>query len=295
MPPLDQIKQEAPVKALVIAESGSGKTGAIASLANAGFKIRILDFDNGVAPLANWVEKDKLANVEACTLIDKLTDVGGKPTAMSPDAATRAQTLLTHWRYYIDDEGKVKPTHKAPEGKTLIDLGKPASVALYPGWGLDTVLVIDSLSFFAKAAMNYVLMLASRQSIGPRIQDWGEAMNIVEATLAALYDPSVRCNVIVNTHVEYQKDEATGALRGLPLAIGNKLTPKIPRYFNTVVSFRTKGAGASATRVMSLKPFGLLELKTPLKEPPEELPIASAWADFFKLNGVTMEKPNVSI
>jgi hypothetical protein len=36
------------VKAMLAADSGSGKTGALACLVDAGFNLRILDFDNGL-------------------------------------------------------------------------------------------------------------------------------------------------------------------------------------------------------------------------------------------------------
>jgi Tfp pilus assembly pilus retraction ATPase PilT len=39
------------VKILVAADSGSGKTGSLASLVDAGFNLRILDFDNGLSVL----------------------------------------------------------------------------------------------------------------------------------------------------------------------------------------------------------------------------------------------------
>ena len=35
-------------KLLLVGDSGSGKTASLATLANAGYKLRILDYDNGL-------------------------------------------------------------------------------------------------------------------------------------------------------------------------------------------------------------------------------------------------------
>ena len=60
------------VKVMVASDSGSGKTGALASLVDAGFNLRILDFDNGLSVLKGFVkDKSKLANVH---YVDKLQD-----------------------------------------------------------------------------------------------------------------------------------------------------------------------------------------------------------------------------
>ena len=44
---LSAISATAPIKLLYIGDSGSGKTGSLASLVKDGYKIRILDYDSG--------------------------------------------------------------------------------------------------------------------------------------------------------------------------------------------------------------------------------------------------------
>ena len=52
------------VKILNASHSGAGKTGALGSLIDEGFHLHILDFDNGLSPLKNYVKnKANLANV----------------------------------------------------------------------------------------------------------------------------------------------------------------------------------------------------------------------------------------
>src|SRR5262245_15751421 len=72
MPSMTEHESNEIVKAMLAADSGSGKTGALAPLVDAGFKLRILDFDNGLSVLKGYVkDKSKLANVH---YVDKLQD-----------------------------------------------------------------------------------------------------------------------------------------------------------------------------------------------------------------------------
>jgi hypothetical protein len=107
-------------------------------------------------------------------------------------------------------------------------------------------------------------------------------MRQAEEVLAMLYDDSVRCNVIVNTHITYI-DEQEGISTGYPMAIGAKLPPKVGSYFNTVLSFKRSGSGANTKRVISTGTEGLVEAKFPAPNPPRDLPIATGLATIFKL------------
>jgi hypothetical protein len=63
MPSLDKHQSSEFTKLLLEGDSGSGKTGSLASLVAAGFKLRVLDMDNGLDSLANAVKRtcpDKL-------------------------------------------------------------------------------------------------------------------------------------------------------------------------------------------------------------------------------------------
>ena len=61
MPALSDHQSSQTTKMLFIGDSGSGKTGALASLAAAGYNLRILDVDNGVDILANLLRDPQVA------------------------------------------------------------------------------------------------------------------------------------------------------------------------------------------------------------------------------------------
>src|SRR5262245_24276048 len=120
MPSLTQHQSNEFTKLLLIGDSKSGKTGALASLV-AKYKLRILDFDNGLDILAQLVRRDnpdKLENVEFRTLRDKIRATPlGSVVDGTATAFIDGLRMLDHWKY-----GDV-------------DLGVPST------WGPDTIFV----------------------------------------------------------------------------------------------------------------------------------------------------------
>lgn len=272
MTDLSNYSSDKPLKILLMAESGSGKTGALASLAEAGFKLRIQDYDNGIGILAQLLKgKDTIKNVKFETLTDKVKTL---PNGMilpdgQPQAFARGLSLLDHWKTPTEDLGKVT------------------------SWGQDTILCIDSLSFLAKAAFNRVLALVGRRLGGeqgkdaPQQSDWGRAMNDVESLLGLLYSDQIKCHIIITTHISWQGgEEGSGQpVTGYPSALGKALPPLIPRYFNTVLGVDKTGFGKGAKRVIRTIPLANISIKSEIPGAPAELPLESGLADFFRLAG----------
>jgi len=102
-------------KMLLIGDSGTGKTGSLVSLVKAGYKIRILDMDNGLDILRNLVLEqapEQIDNVHFITVTDKFKHVGGKAVPVNSDAWSRAIKYLDNWtnfgetRKVVGAEGK---------------------------------------------------------------------------------------------------------------------------------------------------------------------------------------------
>lgn len=249
-------------KMLLIGDSGTGKTGALASLAKAGYNLRILDFDAGLDILAQVLrdESDALSRVSFATLTDRLKNVGNRiiPDGL-PNAFSRATKLLNHWKDGTEDLGPVT------------------------SWTERDVLVIDSMTFASSAALRLVLGQNGRSGQQPQLQDWGEAMRMIEDLLGLLYSDAVRCNVIVTSHIAFVETES-GLSKGYPSTLGQKLPPKVGRYFNTVLLTKSVGTGANAKRKIITTSQGLIDLKHPAPgRVPPELPLETGLADFFKI------------
>ncbi len=271
-------------KLLNVGIPGSGKTGATACLVKAGYRLIVVDFDNGVDILVNLLQDDKEAlerlyyetftdQMQLITGQSRVKDDKTKPISMivtkgTPTAITKALNGLNRWKFPVE-EGSSE----------TYDLGSIAS------WGPETILMIDSLGFAGVAALRFIRQLNMHQFDNFTSQpDYGQAMDMIEGMLQLLYSNSIKCHVIVNSHITFIEDILKSSIIGLPRALGSKLPPNVGGYFNSIVHTVTVGAGKSARKVIRTESEGLIELKLPILPHtlPAELPIKDGLLTIFK-------------
>lgn len=255
MPNMADHKHDPIVRALLIGDSGGGKTGALVSLVEAGYSLFVADFDNGLDVLASLIRKrcpDKLANVDYETFRDKHKIAGDKLIPIGADAWNKG----------------IKYLEKTCNRKDLSS---------------NDVIVVDSLSFAAKAALAHIQAINGRLTVAPWQSDYGDAQKLVEGLAALLTDPSIPCNVICTAHVAYQGDEDAGIpTKGLPSMIGKALNPVIPRYFNHTLLARQMGSDNAVKRYIHTVTFGSIELKnTNPGVIKTRYPLETGLADYF--------------
>ena len=234
MPTLDQHQSSKFVKLLYIGDSGTGKTGSLVSLVKAGYKLRILDFDNGLDALVQFVGKecpDKMKNVDFITLRDLVT-----PTEAGPVVTAKAYVKGTK---YLD---------KWEDGSAPKE------------WGEDTILVIDSGTAFGASALAFATSLQPGAK-DPR-QWYFAAQKSFENTIGMLTSEAFKTNVIFITHINY-KELQENIHKGYPSAVGSALGPTLPKYFNTMVQATVIGMGKNVRRKISTLPTAILDLKNP--------------------------------
>ena len=216
------------VKLLLLGETGAGKTGALGTLAAAGYRLFIADFDNGLDILRDPKVLDPKFQDKVFfkTFYDKTQILGGN-IVPSATGYTDFGKAMGKWLEGTEDLGGIYT------------------------WGPKDVFVIDSLTFLGNMIMNYVLQLAGRSGQKPQLQDFGTAVDTQEAIIETLYNPAVKCNVVVTAHIQRQEDQSAGNIvKGFPSAIGKKLPPKIGRYFNSMVQIKKSGMGGAVKREM---------------------------------------------
>lgn len=259
MPNLTTHQSSEFTKLLFMGDSKSGKSGALAALALKGWKLRILDYDNGLDALAQVIRMANakaLENVEYRTLRDKIVATPiGPVTGGTATAFIEGLKMLDRWKY-----GNV-------------DLGVPAE------WGKECICVVDSLTFMSDAAWRF------REPLVPRSKEgkydvravYKDAQDAIEGVLALLTSDTFRTNVIVISHVRYV-DNPDGTKKGYPTAVGSALSPQIPRYFNSVALAQT----VAGNRTIQTAPTAMIDLANPasFKMLPT-LPIETGLATFF--------------
>jgi hypothetical protein len=259
-------------KAICLGDTGGGKTGALASLADAGYQLHIMDTDAGLDILRNLFldpksryKRSSIANIDSITITEQMKRVAGISQPANAKAWDKCMGLLDKWK----DEEK--------------DLGSVGS------WGANDILVIDSFTRLCSYAMNKVLSMNSRLGQTPYQSDWGVAQGMVEAVLMTLYDSALKCNVIVNCHIVRIGQEETsvnqkgdvvrytvsGTERGYPASLGKALSPKIGQYFNSALLCEGGKIYTKTKGIINLKnsnPAGVLPF----------YPIETGLADYFK-------------
>lgn len=262
MPTLAQHQSNEYTKLLIEGDSKSGKTGSLASLVAAGYALRILDFDNGLDVLKQFVLRDcpeKVDRVEFRTLRDERK--GGQ--VIKPKAFATAFKMIDEWKY--DD----------------IDLGIPAE------WGPEAILVIDSLTFMCDAAFDFHHAMDLKNK-DPRAAFYA-AQKAIANVLAHITSETFRTNVIVISHVKYMEIE--GRTKGFPVGVGSALSPTIPRYFNSVIRYATKSGGERIIETVATSTFDLANPKP--FEMEKTLDVEDGLARFFEILRPRKEKPKL--
>lgn len=278
MPTLSSHQSSTTTKMILLGDSGAGKTGALASLAAAGYNLRVIDLDNGLDVLANILQdpnstygKEALQRVEFETITDTMKNAGGRLIPAKATVWTRTVGLLQNW-------GGGDPANAS------------AKLGSITTWGTQDILVIDSLTMLSNAAMNFVLSLNARLGQTPHQSDWYAAQQLIESLLQMLYDENVKCNVILISHIAYFGED-NGPMKGLPSGPGKALGPKIGRYFNTTLMARTQGAGTSVKRKILTNSTQIVELKnTAPTKVKAEYDLATGLAEYFADVRAKMER-----
>lgn len=259
----------APVKALVCGESGGGKSGALASLAAAGFNLRVLDLDNNSRIIKSLLSDPESPYVKANSdvgarlesvigLAEPRKAQGGKLAITKAEVWGKACGLLETWKDGERDFGSITD------------------------WTTQDVLVVDSFTRLGESAMRFVQSVNGRLNQHPWQSDYGEAQGLLKSFLEIIADPLVQCNVVINCHIQ-SVEESDGVSRDYPKAPGKAIAKDIATYFGSLLFVTKVGTGEKLRRIIRTIPTGTLGVKntSPYSVKPE-YPLESGLAEYFK-------------
>lgn len=248
MPTLDEHQSGDFTKLIFIGDSGTGKTGALVSLLEAGYSMKIIDMDNGLDALVYFARASgtDLSKVEYETFRDSYRATKTGPMLKgSATAFVNAMEQMTKWSEVSDPR---------------------------------TVFVLDSLTHLGRAAFEWA------RGMNPTAKDprqwFHTAQQGVLSILALVTSKEFQMNVIVISHVNY-KELTEGVAKGHPSAVGTALGPQISSFFNTLVLAESSGSGTNTRRKIKTMPTGVIDLKVPNPTIEKELPLETGLATLF--------------
>lgn len=284
----EELLQTASARVLIVGRPGSGKTGSLVSLANAGFKLRVLAYDKvgNMAPLLRYTTPEARKNMDIVLLDDKPGVRNKNVEHVAPTAFIRGFELMDAWKY------------KNRKGE-VIDLGRSKD------WGPDTVVVLDSITAQGEAAKRRAGAILNRTHLNFTDKGWGIAMAEQEAFVSRLLNSDNQFHVVVMAHLKMigpqdarqgdsdmaKKRKAEEAelitTRLYPTALGRQLPQNFSGLgWTAVLHAERKVRNGKERRVLNTTAGEELDLKIPALDLPSELPIEDGLLKVFeKLTG----------
>lgn len=272
-----------PAKAIIIGESGTGKTGAKAALLCAGYRIMSLDTDNG-RRLLRALMSDEVHYPYARICRDRGIDLNETynaipiSTFMVPRSITRSVKVGNSYqniteRALVPKDGKawtriIDILAKWVDPTTKRDYGSIDS------WGPETLLDFDSFTTISRQAyyfnQEFNGRLGALEDGYTHQKDVGGAQSQLRRLLETIFSPELKSNVLLNCHIRGLDDsrgfnqtpeqrkmedpEALVEVKGFPQSVGVALSKQVSIYFNDSFVFEQSGSGINTRRTINTVP-----------------------------------------
>lgn len=233
------------IRMILEGDSGAGKTGSIASLIAAGYTVNILDLENKLDILVEYLTHPSSEYAKQLKDIDLKNSV---------DYITITEEMT------ITPIGRILPRSAKAWDKISKVLGSWPNKGTPSSWGKDTILVIDSLSALSEYALWYILDMNGKIAIDKGfnfLAMMGEAQRLVEKCLTLLCSDNFHCNVIILAHLTPVGEKESGVIanplddkmqidptvtvKQFPASLGKSLSPRIPRRFSNILLAEHEG------------------------------------------------------
>lgn len=271
-------------KILYVGDSGHGKTGSKAALVAMGYKLRMVDSDNGAKilralltdadhyPYASWMKKQGIDPTEPgrISIIPIDVPMGFQDRDVKRKAGTISYSILA------PASSKAWNTVANLLTREWMDEGE--NYGHITDWGSDTILDFETLSTLGELAQYWNQDMNGRLGVleDDHGRDAGAAQELIRRMMLTLTNPSVKCNVIATTHITWT-DVGKGAaqnpgallhdqkpitdMRGFPSVIGRALGPLLGKRWNDQFIAMRTGSGANVERRIYSVPVNNVDAK----------------------------------
>lgn len=219
------------VNVLTEGPTGTGKTHALGTIADAGVELFCLFTENGqetlmgywtdrglpVPPNVHWHNLPRNENSFA-----NLADSAHTVNTYAMDALFKMQDPKRHFHnQYVK---LLRALADFPDDRTGQKFGAVDS------WGPNRCIALDSMTGINPIAMS--LVIGNKPLKDQR--DWGVAQDQIIKLLRNLCDGS-KCHFVLTAHVEREVDQVFGGVKITVSTLGKALAPVIPTIFSDVI------------------------------------------------------------
>jgi AAA domain len=218
------------VNVLLEGPTGTGKTNALATIADSGVELFLLFTEPGLETvLGYWTDRGKEVppNVHWHIL-----ERGPGSFAVQAESANDINTYTPESLFKKSDPNRSKHNQFVGLLRALADYKDDRtgeSFGAVDGWGPDRCVAVDSLTGINPIAMSLVIGGKSLRSQ----QDWGMAQDVIEKLVRKLSE--CNCHFVLTAHVERETDLVFGGMKITVSTLGRALAPKIPPMFSDVI------------------------------------------------------------
>jgi hypothetical protein len=279
-----------PPALLVMGPPGSGKTDSLITLMEAGLELFVLVTEpRGVESLLDSLARRKrLSPNNPGLAIERLHWSYVAPTAGSwrglTDMATKVSTMgykdLSELKSGIGKESnnqwikmlnQIANFHCDRENKDYGDVTE---------FGPDRAFSIDSLSGLNEMAKQITVGFKPAIHQG----EWGVAMEMLNSFCIKMA-ADCKCTFVLTAHVERNQDLITGGTKVMVGALGQRLAPKLPRFFSEVVLTSTDGTTYSWSNKSVIADLKRRSLPISDSLAPTFVPVIDSYRERLKLAG----------
>ena len=219
------------VNILAEGPTGTGKTYALGTIADAGIELFVLFTESGLETLIGyWTDRGLPIPPNVHWHVLK------RPEGSFETLAQNAEKVNT---YSLEALAKMVDPNRGKHNQ-FVDLLRVMAnfedqrtgqkFGAVDSWGPDKCLAIDSLTGINPIALSLVVGGKPVKSQS----DWGIAQDQIEKLVRQVCD-GCRCHFVLTAHVERETDMVFGGVKITVSTLGRALAPKIPPMFSDVV------------------------------------------------------------
>lgn len=215
------------IKVMLVGAPGTGKTHVLHTLVEEGIEPYVIFTENSMGVLGTFAGKKENCKIHwryvkaADSSWETMFNIAKMVNTMSNDMLQKTPGIEKQKHSQWFDILAALATPKCDRcGKEFPPVD---------AWGTDKAVIVDSLS-----GLN---VIARALTVGGKPiltqPDWGVCMGMEDALIQKLVN--LNCHFILTSHLDRTFDEVLGTVTLTPSALGKKLGPTIPRWFDDVI------------------------------------------------------------